>query len=135
MTTPTIRLRLDFGPGLALGPGKVELLEHIRDTGSLAQAASALGMSYRRAWALLQDLNELYSEPLATLSRGGRGGGGAELTGRGRAVVAAFRATELRATRAAERAFARLGTPQGRRATRAGVRRLTHGTKTRRLHG
>src|SRR5678816_3574093 len=64
--TPTIRLRIDLSPDSALGPGKIALLEHIETSGSLSQAARELGMSYRRAWLLLNDINGMFSEPATT---------------------------------------------------------------------
>ena len=64
-----VRLRIDFGPSSALGPGKIALLEEIALGGSLAQAAKELGMSYRRAWGLLQDLGQAFGEPVAITTR------------------------------------------------------------------
>ena len=75
-----VRLRIDFGPRSSIGPGKIGLLERIESTGSLSQAARELGMSYRRAWLLLDDLNHALTEPVTTASVGGAGGGGARLT-------------------------------------------------------
>jgi molybdate transport system regulatory protein len=89
-----IRLRIDFGSASSLGPGKIALLEHIGASGSLSQAARDLGMSYRRAWLLLDDLNHAFAEPVTTASIGGAGGGGARLTDFGRKVVAAYRDLE-----------------------------------------
>ena len=76
MSRPAVRLRIDFGHAAAVGPGKIALLEHIAASGSLAQAARELGMSYRRAWQLLGSLNGSFREPLVASARGGRGGGG-----------------------------------------------------------
>jgi len=69
----TVRFRVDFTPSCSLGPGKVELLETIEQTGSLRQAAQTLGMSYRRAWLLLDALNRSFTEPAAIASVGGAG--------------------------------------------------------------
>jgi molybdate transport system regulatory protein len=99
--TPTIRLRIDLSPDSALGPGKIALLEHIEATGSLSQAARELGMSYRRAWLLLNDVNRMFNEPATTMSVGGSGGGGARLTDLGREVVKAYREIEDAAEKAA----------------------------------
>jgi molybdate transport system regulatory protein len=99
--TPTIRLRIDLSPDSALGPGKIALLEHIDATGSLSQAARDLGMSYRRAWLLLDDINRMFTEPATTASVGGSGGGGAQLTDLGRAIVKAYREIEDAAEKAA----------------------------------
>ncbi|MGB6450720.1 MAG: hypothetical protein WBE92_08215, partial [Steroidobacteraceae bacterium] len=89
-----VRLRIDIGPESSIGPGKIALLEHIEATGSLSQAARDLGMSYRRAWLLLDDLNHALGEPVTTMSVGGAGGGGAELTLFGRKLIAAYRDVE-----------------------------------------
>ena len=94
MSRPAARLRIDFGHAAAVGPGKIALLEHIAASGSLAQAARELGMSYRRAWQLLGGLNGSFREPLVASARGGRGGGGATLTARGRQLVHAYRGLE-----------------------------------------
>ena len=106
MANPSVRLRIDFGPGRSLGPGKISLLEEMQRTGSLSKAASVLGMSYRRAWVLVQSMNALFDEPLARMTKGGRGGGGgAQITARGREAVTAFRRAERQATLAVGRAF------------------------------
>ena len=99
--TPTIRLRIDLSPDSALGPGKIALLEHIATSGSLSQAARELGMSYRRAWLLLDDINGMFSDPATTASVGGSGGGGARLTDLGREIVKAYREIETAAEKAA----------------------------------
>ena len=88
----TVRFRVDFTPACSLGPGKIELLEHIEQTGSLRQAAQTLGMSYRRAWLLLDGLNRSFSEPACIASVGGQGGGGAKLTEFGADLVKRYRA-------------------------------------------
>lgn len=89
-----VRFRVDLTPGCSIGPGKIELLEGILETGSLSAAARRLGMSYRRAWLLLDSLNRAFREPLATASVGGRGGGGVRVTAFGRKVVAEYRRFE-----------------------------------------
>ncbi len=89
-----VRLRIDLGPDRSVGPGKIALLEHIEASGSLSQAARDLGMSYRRAWLLLDDLNHALAEPVTTTSVGGAGGGGAQLTTFGRKLIAAYRDVE-----------------------------------------
>jgi len=87
-----LRFRVDFTEACSLGPGKIDLLESIQRTGSLRQAAQALGMSYRRAWLLLDGLNRSFSEPAATASIGGQGGGGVTLTPFGLEIIRCFRA-------------------------------------------
>ena len=87
-----VRFRVDFSDACSLGPGKIELLESIQRTGSLRQAAQALGMSYRRAWLLLDGLNRSFSEPASTASIGGQGGGGVTLTPFGLEIIRCYRA-------------------------------------------
>jgi molybdate transport system regulatory protein len=97
-----LTLRVDFGTDRAIGPGKVLLLEKIRDNGSISQAGRALGMSYRRAWLLVDDMNRCFREPVVTAQPGGSQGGGAALTAFGRKVVQKYRAIETQATAAAK---------------------------------
>ena len=87
-----VRFRVDFSDACSLGPGKIDLLEAIQRTGSLRQAAHALGMSYRRAWLLLDGLNRSFTEPASTASIGGQGGGGVTLTPFGLEIIRAYRA-------------------------------------------
>jgi molybdate transport system regulatory protein len=70
-----------------LGPGKAELLERIRDTGSIAAAGRQMEMSYKRAWMLVEEMNAAFATPLVTSARGGPGGGGAQLTETGAQVL------------------------------------------------
>jgi molybdate transport system regulatory protein len=97
-----LTLRVDFGTDRAIGPGKVLLLEAIRDTGSISQAGRSLGMSYRRAWLLVDDMNQCFREPVVTAQPGGSQGGGAALTAFGEKVVQKYRAIETQATAAAK---------------------------------
>lgn len=85
------RLRLLFDNRRIVGPGRADLLEGIRDTGSIAAAGRAMGMSYKRAWTLVEDLNATFDAPLVEMHRGGRGHGGASLTELGRDVLARYR--------------------------------------------
>lgn len=87
----TPRLRFKRGPALVLGPGRIDLMEAIAETGSISGAARAMGMSYRRAWLLVDEVNGAFARPLVESVAGGRRGGGARLTEAGRAVVAAYR--------------------------------------------
>lgn len=87
-----VRFRVDFSEACSLGPGKIDLLESIQRTGSLRQAAQALGMSYRRAWLLLDGLNRSFTEPASTASIGGQGGGGVTLTPFGLEIIRTYRA-------------------------------------------
>ena len=97
-----LTLRVDFGTDRAIGPGKVLLLEAIRDTGSISQAGRSLGMSYRRAWLLVDDMNRCFREPVVTAQPGGSQGGGAALTEFGVKVIQKYRAIETEATAAAK---------------------------------
>src|SRR6201996_8474443 len=105
MTDVSVSFRVDFGPGCAIGPGKVALLEHISRTGSLSEAARRLKMSYRRAWLLLEDLNTAFQQPVALMSVGGRGGGGASLTEFGMQLVRSYRELESHIQKRAQTAF------------------------------
>jgi molybdate transport system regulatory protein len=103
-----IRLRIDFGSVSSLGPGKVALLEHIERAGSLSQAARELGLSYRRAWQLLDDLNHSFRDPVASASVGGVGGGGVQLTAFAKELIAAYRRVESAALNETRTQFASL---------------------------
>ncbi len=76
--------------GAFLGIGRVALLEGIKETGSITGAAKRLKMSYRRAWELVESMNRQSPEPLVKASTGGKGGGGASLTGAGERAIEAF---------------------------------------------
>lgn len=110
--TPAIfRFRLLLGPEAGFGPGKADLLEAIHACGSIAAAGRNLGMSYKCAWQLAEELNRCFRGPLIEASKGGSGGGGAQLTPLGLDIVARFRAIEAKsaALLARElRAFGRL---------------------------
>lgn len=94
-----LRLRLLFGEAM-LGPGKADLLEHIRATGSIAAAGRAMGMSYKRAWSLVEEMNGAFREPLVDRARGGTKGGGASLTETGVRVLGHYRKLETLAAEA-----------------------------------
>jgi len=91
-----------------LGPGKADILEAIGRTGSLRLAARSLGMSYMRAWKLVQTMNGAYTEPLVSTARGGSAHGSAELTRTGRAVIALYREIERKSLSAASPFWRRL---------------------------
>ena len=84
----------------AMGPGKAELVERIAEAGSISAAARAMGMSYRRAWQLVEALNAAFREPVVVTAVGGERGGGARVTPFGRRLVAQFRAMEDKASAA-----------------------------------
>ena len=83
-----------------MGPGKAELVERIGKTGSISAAARDMGMSYRRAWQLVEALNAAFREPVVETAIGGKRGGGARVTPFGARVVAQFRAMEDKASAA-----------------------------------
>ena len=114
----SIRVELESG---RLGPGKVALLEAIARERSLAGAARAMDMSYKRAWELLTELNEMFDDPVALTLPGRNIGGGTELTPFGERVIALYHAIERRAVQAAAAATAELSAAA--RATRTGARR------------
>jgi molybdate transport system regulatory protein len=94
------KIRLLIGEAVALGPGKAKLLETIGTEGSIRKAAKRLGMSYRRAWLLVDAMNADFAGPLVERSRGGAGGGGATLTPLGENALARYRALEDKAAKA-----------------------------------
>lgn len=103
-----LSIRIDLGPDNRLGPGKVQLLEMIAAHGSISAAGRALGMSYRRAWLLVEALNTGFGQPLVEAQVGGKAGGGARLSPFGMDVVASYRAIEQAAETAAAPFLARL---------------------------
>jgi len=94
------RMRVTAGDVIAIGPGKIALLEAIGETGSLTSAAKSLDMSYRRAWMLLDELNGALKKPAVDSTKGGQHGGGSELTDVGRQLVELYRRIDTTATRA-----------------------------------
>ena len=89
-----LRLRILFGPEIAVGPGKVALLDAISETGSISAAARSLGMSYRRAWLLIDAMNRCFREPVVETASGGKGGGGARVTDLGQEVLRRYHSME-----------------------------------------
>ena len=90
----SLRLRFRDASGLAIGPGKIELLERIRDAGSISAAARDMHMAYRRAWLLVRGLNDSFERPVVETARGGSGRGGAGLTELGEELVSRYRRME-----------------------------------------
>ena len=103
MSATRLTLRVDFGPGRSIGPGKVRLLEAIDRTGSISQAGRSLGMSYRRAWLLIDDMNRCFRHAVVNAKPGGSQGGGAVLTQFGAELVRDYRAIETAAEIAAKK--------------------------------
>ncbi len=119
-----LTVRVDFGADRALGPGKIRLLEAIDKSGSISQAGRSLGMSYRRAWLLVEDLNRCFREDVVAKKPGGAQGGGAALTPFGRALIEKYRRIETQATAAAARQLHDLQTAlRGSRRTRKRLKR------------
>ncbi|AQS85698.1 transcriptional regulator [Acetobacter aceti] len=100
MTELRLTLRVDVDGHPALGHGKIRLLEHLEETGSISAAGRAMGMSYRRAWLLIDALNKQFTAPLVATKPGG--GGGAHLTEAGQTVVRCYRAAEKEAANGAK---------------------------------
>jgi molybdate transport system regulatory protein len=95
-----LRIRILFGQEIAIGPGKLSLLKAILSTGSISAAARNMGMSYRRAWLLVDTMNRCFREPLVVGSPGGKGGGGATVTEFGHLVIDTYVNMEAKATSA-----------------------------------
>ena len=93
-TKVQFRMRIYQAEGIAIGPGKVALLEAIAETGSISAGARQLGMSYRRAWVLVDEVNKALSAPAVNTATGGAHGGGASLTAIGKELVQHYRAAE-----------------------------------------
>ena len=89
-----LSIRIDLEPQGRIGPGKIALLERIEAAGSISAAGRGLGMSYRRAWLLVEALNGLFGEPVVATQTGGTRGGGARLTALGRELVTCYRELE-----------------------------------------
>ena len=94
------RLRIVLEPDIAIGPGKADILEGVRDTGSIAAAGRRMGMSYKRAWLLVETMNACFQEPLVAANRGGQSHGGAVLTPTGAQELRRYRRMEALSTKA-----------------------------------
>ena len=93
----TIRIRIGAGENIAIGQGKADLLEAIHHTGSISAAARNLGMSYRKAWLLMDEMNQCFRTPVVLASKGGPQGGGAEVTPMGLEALTRFREFQAKA--------------------------------------
>ncbi|WP_404990182.1 winged helix-turn-helix domain-containing protein [Caballeronia sp. LZ065] len=96
-------MRITKGETIALGPGKVALLEAIREQGSISAAARSLDMSYRRAWMLVDELNRSLKSPATLSEQGGQSGGGCVLTPVGERIIKLYRDVEAQAEAACAR--------------------------------
>jgi molybdate transport system regulatory protein len=111
--TPVLkpRFRVVCGKDIAIGPGKMDLLAAVAETESLSKAARRLGMSYMRAWTLVNTMNEHFCEPVIIAERGGKGGGGMKVTETGRQALVLYQkmeATALKSTEASWRSLQQL---------------------------
>src|SRR6516164_867920 len=125
---PRLTLRIDFDAGRAVGPGKIKLMELIDKHGSISEAGRQMGMSYRRAWLLVDSLNRCFRGPVVASQHGGQQGGGASLTKFGHAVVHHYRAVESAAVKAGATHIRALSAAVAEQTTASGVvkpRRLT----------
>jgi molybdate transport system regulatory protein len=104
----SLRIRVIRGADIVIGPGRADLLGHIDNTGSIAAAGRQMNMSYKRAWELVEAMNNVFAHPLVEAVKGGAGGGGARLTATGHAVLAAYRSLQAEAAAAAAPALDRL---------------------------
>lgn len=102
------RFRVLRGATIALGPGKAELLQSVLETGSLNEAAKRLDMSYMRAWKLVQTMNKCFREPVAVSARGGKTGGGMQLTETGRRALELYQQIESTALKASSASWRQL---------------------------
>jgi molybdate transport system regulatory protein len=105
---PELHVRLVWGSSIVVGPGKADLLAAIAETGSITAAGRAMGMSYKRAWYLLDTMSRCFREPLIHATKGGKGFGGACLTPMGTRVLALYRAIEKQAAAGAAAELASL---------------------------
>jgi molybdate transport system regulatory protein len=105
MPETRLSIRLDLANGDRIGPGKILLLEAIREAGSISAGARKIGMSYRRAWLLVEEINETLQEPAVAAATGGRQGGGAMVTPVGERIIEIYRSIETIARTSAKTEF------------------------------
>lgn len=104
------RFRVVSNETIALGPGKVDLLRLVAETGSISEAARKLGMSYMRAWTLIRTMNHCFTSDLILCARGGKTGGGAHLSPLGRRILKLYTEIEKNSMRAAAPAWSQIRT-------------------------
>ena len=102
MSSNLLKIHIPRGDESAMGPGKADLLEAIQRAGSISGAAREMGMSYKRAWDLVDTMNRCFKLPLVSTATGGSHGGGAQVTDFGRDILSRYRAMECTATAAVE---------------------------------
>src|SRR5580698_9937631 len=102
------RMRIRQAESVAIGPGKVDLLEAVQQHGSISAAARSLGMSYRRAWLLIDELNRSLKAPATHSEQGGQSGGGCTLTPVGERIIHLYREVEVEAQRSCAKQIAEL---------------------------
>lgn len=105
---PALSLRIDLDDDERIGPGKIRLLEQIRESGSISAAGRAMDMSYKRAWDLVDEINRICRQPAVERQTGGKNGGGAALTPFGESLVARYRRIERDAAAAVRKELAAL---------------------------
>ncbi len=103
-----IKAQLILGDEIAFGPGKADLLDWVDRAGSISSAARGMGLSYRRAWMMIDTMNRCFGAPVVATAQGGAKGGGAHLTPEGRAALSAYRALQVDLAIASEKAEAAL---------------------------
>ena len=116
---PQLSLRIDLDGEDRIGPGKIELLEQIREQGSISAAGRAMDMSYKRAWDLVDEINRICGHAVVEPQAGGKNGGGAVLTAFGVSLVSRYRKIERDATSAARKELQAMRREIGRPKKRA----------------
>jgi molybdate transport system regulatory protein len=100
MSHSALSIRIDLPSGLSLGPGKIALLEAVKATGSISGASRSTGISYRKTWLMIDEINQAMREPVVTTAIGGNDGGGAVLTPTGEKIIDTYHQVQSRAAEA-----------------------------------
>lgn len=101
-------IKADFGNGVRLGAGKIQLLVLVAQTGSISAAARKMEMSYRKAWLLMNEMNDMFGKPVIETAAGGSGGGGAKVTAHGELLIANFQELQIEANQLVQAKFSNL---------------------------
>lgn len=96
MTEVELLVNIKFNKQLLLSPERIKLLRKIKQTGSLRSAAKEISISYQNAWTIINEMNNIAAKPLVTKQRGGRGGGGAEISEYGKLILEEYSFIELK---------------------------------------